>query len=326
MHQSNDNVDGKFGYGILCKTQHRKQLEDSERPFIADCFNYSHILDPNLKRKDITLVIHDPTEISKDIVPYLYHWNIVCIRRTMQEYLKYKYDVDAKFLFHPFYPYPVASYLEKDVGNSIQKQNTSKKFQAASKWKKEQENEVRRKIDAVSICRIDYGKNSDIIIKANRILRQKKYCERSSQNLAIKMYGVYNPVYVNDKLGGLSSFKQNYYGTFDKSFKAISSTLSKAKFVIDLSVLKDDGGGSQYTFLEAIYHNAVLIINRKWIDSVDRKYCDFQEGYNCFAVSDEYELAQTIFDNRNECEKVEKIRCNAKKMMERHLKVDWSSV
>ena len=54
--------------------------------------------------------------------------------------------------------------------------------------------------------------------------------------------------------------------------------------MVDLSEIPEDGGGTQYTFLEAVYNNCAIVLNRKWIESVDKKYRDFKEGYNCYAV------------------------------------------
>jgi hypothetical protein len=69
----------------------------------------------------------------------------------------------------------------------------------------------------------------------------------------------------------------------------LHSILAGAKFVVDLSVLKHDAGGTQYTFLEAIHNGFALIIHRNWLKNkyVKEEYCDFIEGYNCFAVEDE---------------------------------------
>jgi glycosyltransferase involved in cell wall biosynthesis len=252
----------------------------------------------------------------------------------MQEYLQHKYDINAKFLFHPFFPYPATSYNDvntegKNKNSYIEMCYSRKDFRDIIEDMTEQNqkhgSKGQGKANSVSICRIDYGKNVDIVMRANELLRKKKY-NGPFEDVGIKMYGPYNPRYVNDKLGGLNSFKRYYYGIFKKSLNAISSILNKAKFVIDLSVIQHDGGGTQYTFLEAIHHDAVLIINRKWLDNIDEKYCDFRDGYNCYAVSDEYELAQIILDNRKDYDKNERIRRNAKRIMERHLTVDWSSV
>ena len=53
------------------------------------------------------------------------------------------------------------------------------------------------------------------------------------------------------------------------SFDATSKILKKAKFMIDLSFLPNDGGGTQYTFLDAIFQNCAIILNRQWIENVD---------------------------------------------------------
>ena len=85
----------------------------------------------------------------------------------------------------------------------------------------------------------------------------------------IKIYGLTNPQYVSSKLNKLD-FNKYYQGMFEKSFSAISNILSKSKFMVDLSQLPNDGGGTQYTFLEAIYNNSAIILNRKWIENIER--------------------------------------------------------
>ena len=56
--------------------------------------------------------------------------------------------------------------------------------------------------------------------------------------------------------------------------------------MVDLSVIKGDGGGTQYTFLEAIYNECILILHKEWIN----KSKLFVDGYNCLAVENEYDL------------------------------------
>jgi hypothetical protein len=56
------------------------------------------------------LVIHDHRDISEKVVPYIKNkWKLITIRKTVQEYLNTKYNLDSLFLYHPFYPYPVTS-------------------------------------------------------------------------------------------------------------------------------------------------------------------------------------------------------------------------
>jgi hypothetical protein len=55
-------------------------------------------------------------------------------------------------------------------------------------------------------------------------------------------------MYVHFSLGSLKKdFNKYYYGQFIKSFSTLSEMLAKVKFVIDLSSLKWDGGGTQYS-------------------------------------------------------------------------------
>jgi hypothetical protein len=39
--------------------------------------------------------------------------------------------------------------------------------------------------------------------------------------------------------------------------------------MVDLSELAKDGGGTQYTFLDAIYHDCAIVLNRKWMEMRD---------------------------------------------------------
>jgi glycosyltransferase involved in cell wall biosynthesis len=228
----------------------------------------------------------------------LKYWNIICIRKTFQQYLKNRYNLNPKFLYHPFYPYPT----QKNDGND------------------NYDNNILTKTNAVSISRIDHSKHIDIILDANKLIRLK---HNDNNNNSIKIYGWIDSKYVHDVLG-MEHFKQYYHGKFKKSFSAISKILNKAKFMVDLSIIQYDGGRTRYTFLEAIHNNVALIINRKWIEDVDPKYRDFKEGYNCYAVSNGQELAEIINNSKNI--DTTQIVYNAKKLMDRHIKADWSSV
>ena len=286
----------EFGYGLYYQNVTPKVLDYAENPFVTDMFKNFHVLE-RMKRTDITIVIHDATEISKENEPYLKYWNIICIRKALQQYLRENYNLSPNFLYHPFYPYP------------IRKNNNANSDYSEG---------IMHKTDAVSISRTDKDKNTDIILKANELIALKNNTIEDT----IKIHGPYNPVYIRPF--GEQEFRRYYYGIFDRSFKAVSNILNKAKFVIDLTILPNDGGGTQYTFLEAIHHNAALIINRRWIDDVDSKYCDFKEGYNCFAVSNEKELAEIILNSKNI--DTTKIVNNARKLMNRHINADWHSV
>tara|TARA_B110000971_G_scaffold170844_1_gene175558 strand:- start:292 stop:663 length:372 start_codon:yes stop_codon:yes gene_type:complete len=107
-----------------------------------------------------------------------------------------------------------------------------------------------------------------------------------------------------------------YKGTFKKDFRDLDNVLSKAKYMIDLSAIHNDGGGSQYTFLEAIYQGCALILSNKWVDNTTSV---FKDKYNCFVVEDSDTLADLLIDSPE----VAKINSNAKKLLQPHLDVKW---
>lgn len=292
---------GNFGYGIVYKIALPSLLERSKDPFVTDFFNYDSVL-PKMKRNDITVVIHDPTEIPKDDESFLEYWNIICIRKTLQFYLKEKYNVNSKFMYHPFWPYDT-----KYQNEGLEHDNSVP--------------EAGKHSMSVSISRIEYGKNIEVILEANKLLDAEP---QNDKNLPVRMYGPFNQQYVDNVLGGWEFFAKFYCGTFAKSFEGISKVLNGTKFVIDLSTMDNDGGGTQYTFLEAIHHRAALIINRKWIENLPREFCDFKEGYNCYAVSNAKELSELIKNSKNI--DTSKIVRNSEKLLHRHINSNWSSL
>ncbi|HKI07977.1 MAG TPA: hypothetical protein VKA09_06250 [Nitrososphaeraceae archaeon] len=193
-----------------------------------------------------------------------------------------RYGIESKFIYHPFYPYPIQHHDEEE-----------------------------KKTQAVSISRIDFYKNIETILDANKRARNP-----------IKIYGWANKEYVSQKLEPLE-FSRYYQGKYLKSFNATSEILKNARFMIDLSSLPNDGGGTQYTFLDAIYHNCAIILNRQWIENVDTKYRDFKEGENCYAVSNAEELRELLNNAMNI--DTSKIVQNARKLLDKHINtVEWN--
>jgi len=55
-------------------------------------------------------------------------------------------------------------------------------------------------------------------------------------------------------LGGYEGeFNKYYCGTFDKSFSSLSNLLAAVKFIVDLSVLKHDGGYIFFSTCQMFY-------------------------------------------------------------------------
>lgn len=217
--------------------------------------------------KGTKLVIHDPTELKSKENPLIKdnlinNFSVITIRQSVKDYLKNTYDIKSQFQTHPFYRYE----KNKDSMNNY----------------------------AVSISRIDFDKNTDIILKCNNIIDDK--------NKKIKIFGKENRLYVHHKLKGLN-FEDYWYGSYPKNLPMTYNSgkeennldiLKDCKFMVDLSTIKNDGGGTQYTFLEAIYNKCILVLHREWINKGNL----FVENVNCLAVSDEYELRDILLGIR----------------------------
>ena len=188
----------------------------------------------NLIPQGTYLVVHDPTEITKTLSEHIYRFRIITIRKSVHRILP-----NSIFLPHPFFPFPLK------VPNLVR--------------------------TPISISRIDWDKNIDVIIAANEL------------GADITLWGAPNRLYIHH--AGLNI--ANYYrGAFPKSFEAIADILASASCIVDMSSIKHDGGGSQYTFLEAIYGGLPLILNKKWTDVNDSIW----DESNCAAVSTPEEL------------------------------------
>jgi len=216
-----------------------------------------------------------------DKEPVLPHFKVITIRESVQEYLSQNFKIDSQCIKHPFYNYP-------------------KNDKSGLGYK------------AVSISRIDFDKNTDLILKANQLIQNK-------QN-HIYLFGAENRIYVHHKLKDLN-IQEYWKGKFPKNLEPTyenKSILKDAKYMIDMSIIKQDGGGTQYTFLEAIYHDCILILHNEWIN----KGSLFQSGVNCLSVSNEQELAN-IMNNDIDDDLSRLILKNSKKIIQDHLSVDW---
>jgi hypothetical protein len=272
-----------FGYGIGYQNMPLTVFDAIKHPFITDMFRHFERL-KKLKRNDVTIVIHDPGEISCYNEPYLKYWNIITIRKSMQNFLQETFDIESQFLYHPFYAYPLSHFRQ----------------------------DSHKRKEAVSISRVDFQKNTEIILEANKTAKNP-----------IKIYGWVNNRYVKEKLDR-AIFSKYYQGKYDKSFSTTSKILANSKFMVDLSFLPMDGGGTQYTFLDAIYHNCAIILNRRWIENVDAKYRDFKEDHDCYAVSNAKELSELLNSKMDTTRVVQ----NARKLLTRHTSVigEWKKL
>jgi hypothetical protein len=274
-----------FGYGIDYQNVCLEDLLKLPNLLItAIDKHYWHII-PHLK-PNTKIVIHDPTELKMSKTtpnplvqePKLLNlFKVYTIRETVQKYLIENFKITSEFKVHPFFEYE----LTKEPYKCL----------------------------AVTISRIDFDKNTDLILKANQLIQDPKK--------KVQIFGAENRLYVHHKLGELD-FYSYWKGKFEKDYPLThqdKDILKDTQYVVDMSIIKNDGGGSQYTFLEAIYQGCVLILHREWITSCSL----FKEGVNCLAVETPEELASILSETRD----TTKILKESRKLLKSHLQVVW---
>ena len=288
------NEKNKRDYGYGCHYQNLK-LEDALKldnilitAIDKHYWSYLHLFP-----KDTEIVIHDPTECKSsklgnpliqtigELDPVLPNFKVITIRESVYNYLSENFKINSQYLKHPFFKYP----LSEDEGLGFK---------------------------SVSISRIDFDKNTHIILKANQLIEDK--------HNRIYLFGAENRIYVHHKLKDLN-VEEFWKGKFPKNLEPTygnKSILKDAKYMVDLSIIKGDGGGTQYTFLEAIYGNTVLVLHDEWIN----KGSLFVSGVNCIGVSNEEELAKLM--NIGIPDKLyNSILKNSRKIIEEHTTISW---
>lgn len=205
------------------------------------------------------IIIHDPTEFNlkkkKIVLENLPRFKVITIRKTVQEVLANEFDIESTFLLHPYVPMITPAPA---------------------------------KTGSISVSRIDHDKNIDIIVLANSLIANKQ--QRT------EIYGKQNDIYHYHTLKKMPQYEigynEQYKGTFPKSEQAIQDLLAKKLYVVDCSTISKDGGGSQYTFLEALDAGCVLILNYHWVSALGSIW---EDGVNCLVIgSDRKEIEQTI--------------------------------
>ena len=287
--QRNETSDRDYGYECKYRNKSIGEIIKLDNILITAVdkhyWEYLHLFPPSTE-----IIIHDPTECKKsknnnplvqstdhNEKPLLEHFKVITIRESVQEYLMNQFNVKSLFMPHPFFSYKIP------------------------------------KIDGlgykcVSIARIDFDKNTDILLKANKLLENKSD--------HIYLFGAENRLYVHHKLKELN-IQEYWKGKFPKNLSPVyedKSILKDAKYMIDMSIIKGDGGGTQYTFLEAIHHDCVLVLHSEWIN----KGSLFISGHNCIGIGSAEELAEFI-KNDLSSSKYSEILMNSKKILENHV-------
>jgi len=207
------------------------------------------------------IVFHDPTELKGGRHVLFKHPRVIRIRKGNDKhvpgsvYIPHPYvrmtDAERRLLHDNLH----TRYAEIDIKdrNRCARYNTNLKFSAAS------------------FARVDFDKNTAMIVQAGKIA----------------VFGWVNRSYMFhtmfEKLGLEPEFYRNYHGRLDPLFHAGTYVATQSDFVVDMSNISGDGGGTQYTFLEAWDAGTPLIINSAWLSMEDRT---MGSGWNCLVAGD----------------------------------------
>lgn len=140
---------------------------------------------------------------------------------------------------------------------------------------------------AVSIARVTFVKRTHLILEANRLLENKN---------KIILRGAENRLYTRHVLSKkFPEYVQGQTG-FPLTWGASAMEAEKAVFAVDLTYFPDDGGGSQYSFMEAWDAGAVNIVHKDWLRYVGEMNAhptDRAKG-NCIAIKNPEQLADWL--------------------------------
>lgn len=280
----------EFGYGLKRRNINFGLLDyfDKNGSIFISEMEHTLIEDNlrHLKRDNIVFSLVDTNYMPElSLFPKLkeWGWRFVAVRESIANYFKKNADVDAEVLPHLWFKYPLTDHQRNLV------------------------NDLSLKKGAIACCRLTYKKKIDLIFDANDKLGNHENIVNvwGSGESGIYKYHVLRP----------ERLEKYWKGKFDKSFFEVSRIQSPAKFGVNLSQFKQDGGGTENTTLEYIYHNVAVILHRDWIRN-GKKYAqsEFEEGYNCFAVDNAEELADLLRKNPD----TDNIVKNAKKILDNH--------
>lgn len=207
-----------------------------------------------LLRSHARLVLHDPTEFADGLLETArgLRTKVIAIREANLAAMRAA-GLDATFIPHPYVPAGVEMPL------------------------------LTRPRHAVSLSRVDWDKHTEIIAAANEVLH------RDHQ---VKIYGALNRMFAFHKLdAAFPDWRRNYCGSFPAVPHAGQKVASTARFVVDMSAIAGDGGGTQYTFLEAWDAGAVLVLSSKWLKT---GFNVVEHGRNALIVNDVDDLVRAL--------------------------------
>lgn len=139
------------------------------------------------------------------------------------------------------------------------------------------------KAGAISISRIDFDKHTAIILDANRVLSHAGQPQ-------IEIRGFENRLYTRFKI--IPDYPEwvQSKAAYPRDHDAAYKLCLPKRYMVDMSEIKGDGGGTQYTTLEAMDAGCLCVINWDWL----RSDGEMRDYLNCLTVTDPASLAATV--------------------------------
>lgn len=242
-------------YRNITSEEALKIVKHNPSVLVAPCNSKYLDFDPTiigkLMKAGMRLIIHDPNEF--EIYDHLNNRDKIQRPICIRPTMK-QFFSDAVFIPHPYVrQYP----------------------------KNEATPHAKRPWHAVSIARITFVKRTEIIVEANQMLPAKKQ---------VVLRGAENRLFTRWKIKPkFPEFKQGGYG-FPMTWGASAIECAKAKYAVDLTLFPNDGGGSQYSFMEAWDAGTVNVIHEDWL----RYKGEMKAQHNCVTVNDAKSLAKLL--------------------------------
>ena len=222
---------------------------------VAGAKNFKKTTDTLYHEGNSFIVIHDPTEL-KNLPEPLDMNRCVVVRKKGVETL----PLANNSILLPYRPTFIRHPYVRDVENFI----TSKPNVA------------------ISTSRIDFDKHTEILLDANRLLPENKQ---------IEIRGFENRLYTKFKIVPKDPEWVQSKAHYPREKGYAFNLMCSYNFNVDMTLIKGDGGGTQYTWLEAWDAGCIPIIHKKWLlDTPD----DMRENYNCIVIETAEELAKVL--------------------------------
>jgi hypothetical protein len=276
------NMGNQVPYRNMCE----EDILKIEEPLLIVALDKHHReFGMTLLKKGATIVIHDPTELrNPEFREFINPNQVIVIRKAMLEHM-----AGATYIPHPYM-----------ATNTVDPLNFRE-------WQN-------RETLAISISRLDFDKNSHWLFEANRKLsRNKQIYIRGAENrmyTKTKILPAY-PEYIQD-----SNRPPDERAIYNLDFRAAFKLCKLAKYMTDFSVIQGDGGGTQYTFLEAIDAGTICLLHKDWIKSKD-SMIDTGDNQNCIAFKDWTNLVNFLNGEMSQ-HTAAFIRTNSTKLLQTH--------